>query len=143
MDQTRLSGISTPEGPLTYSYSGSNLVSVADPLNRVTKYDYNTGFNSWLVSSISYPTAAYTNYTYARALVGTEAKTYYVTSQNIYVSSGSMTKSTSFSYLILNGQVQYCNSTVSSNSTNQSSINSVFSSPGKSTEVDQDGGNPR
>ncbi|MGA2876475.1 MAG: hypothetical protein ABSE82_13170, partial [Nitrososphaerales archaeon] len=127
---------STGEGNFQYGYMGNNLVSVTNPVGQVTRYYYTTGYNSWLVSSVAYPTGAYTNYTYSSAPVGTEVRTYYVTSQNIYVSSGLMSKSTSYSYYILSGLVQYCNSTVANGST-QGYINYVFSAPGKSTEVEK------
>jgi hypothetical protein len=80
----QLSTVATWEGNFYYNYSGDNLVSVTDPAGRVTGYNYSTGINDWLVSSISYPTGAHTNYTYNSSSYGVE-KIYYVTSQNIYV----------------------------------------------------------
>ncbi len=64
-------------------------------------------------------------------------KIYYVTSQNIYVQGTTLDKSTSYNYNITNGQVQYCNSTISDGSTTQGYINYVFNSSGKSTEVEK------
>ncbi|HZW55755.1 MAG TPA: hypothetical protein VFF30_05650, partial [Nitrososphaerales archaeon] len=136
---SQLSTIITGEGNFTYAYSGSDLVSVTDPMNHVTKYYYKTGLNSWLVSSITYPTGAYTNYTYAGAPVGTGVMTYYATSQSVYISSGNLDRSTQYNYDITNGQINSCNTTVADGSgTNQSRINYVFSgTSSKQTQVQE------
>ena len=109
----QLATIVTGEGNWTYSYSGSNLVSVTDPLNRTVSYVYNTGINNWLISEVIYPTGGLTSYTYGTNSTGTEALTYFVTLQNINASIASLSRSTSFNYSLLNGQVQWCNATVS------------------------------
>ncbi|MGI0092429.1 MAG: RHS repeat-associated core domain-containing protein [Nitrososphaerales archaeon] len=137
----QLSTVSTGEGNFVYGYSDGNLISVTDPAGLVTKYYYTTGYNSWLVSSIAYPTGAYTNYTYAGASLGVGVNTYYVTLQNIYVAHNDLSRTSSYSYNITNGQVQYCNSSVSNGFGKQGYINYVFSTPGKSTEVEKNAAN--
>ncbi|MDG6906751.1 MAG: RHS repeat-associated core domain-containing protein, partial [Nitrososphaerota archaeon] len=131
----QLTMISTGEGNFIYGYSGSDLVSVTDPAGRVTTYDYNTGINEWLVSSINYPTGAYTDYSYGNSTVGPGIITYYVTSQNVYVSSNTLSKTTSYSYNIQNGVVTLCNSTVSDGFSVQSNTLYNFTNPSKTTRT--------
>ena len=123
----------------SYTYSGSNLATVTDPEGRVTSYSYFTGDNVWLLKQITYPTGAYTTYTYGSAPVGASVTSYYVTSQNVYVSSGNLDKSTQFNYKITDGQVNYCNTTVANGAgTNQSRTNFVFDiALGNSTQVNE------
>jgi RHS repeat-associated protein len=137
----QLMNISTGGLTVKYTYIGSNLATVTDPAGRVTTYDYFIGSNAWLIKQISYPTGAYTTYAYGSATVGTGVSTYYVTSQDIYASSGVLDKSTQFNYKITNGQVNYCNTTIADGTgTNQSRVNYVFSStPSKSTQVNEYG----
>jgi RHS repeat-associated protein len=69
---------------LEYSYDGSGcLVWIEDFLNRRTSYYYNTGYNSWLLSKIEYPTMGYTTYVYNRFSEEYYYK-YYVTDQRVY-----------------------------------------------------------
>ena len=51
-----------------YTYHGSDLSSVTDPLGRVTRYYYVLS-NPWLISEIVYPTGAATYYSYDTGLV--------------------------------------------------------------------------
>src|SRR5207245_9904277 len=102
----------------TYGYSVNNLVSVNDPLTRITTYQYSTGINSWLVSAVLYATGGKTTYRYAYAMVGTEVKTYYVTQRRVFSSSTSKSQIANISYNIVNGNVILSNSTVA-NAINQ------------------------
>src|SRR5256712_6276138 len=109
-----LTTISSGSRTWTYSYSGNDLVSVADPLESITTFQNNTGINSWLVSAVLYPTGGKSTYTYGSAAVGTEnVRTYYVTSRNVYSSPISLSQSSSTSYRILDGNVVWSNTTVS------------------------------
>ena len=69
-----VSSIATGEGTFTYGHSGSNLISVTDPIGRVTRYYYKAGSNSWLLSSLTYATGGYSNYTYGKASGWVECK---------------------------------------------------------------------
>src|SRR5206468_5049580 len=110
----RLSSIGSGGRTWTYSYSGNDLASVADPLGRVTTFQYNTGINSWLISAVLYPTGGKSTYAYGSAAVGTEnVRTYYVTSRNVYYSPTSLSQTSSISYAILNGNVVWSNTTTS------------------------------
>src|SRR3989449_2858412 len=109
-----LSSIGSSSRTWSYSYSGNDLVSVADPLGRVTTFQYNTGINSWLISAVLYPTGGRSMYAYGSAAVGTEnVRTYYVTSRNVYYSPASLSQTSSTSYSILDGNVVWSNTTVS------------------------------
>jgi len=107
-----LASISSGGRSWTLAYSGNNLVSVTDPIGRATTYEYHTG-NPWLVSGVLYPTGGETTYSYGSAPVGTEAKTYYVTSRNVYSSPTQLSQSDSLSYNILNGDAVWSNFTMS------------------------------
>ena len=132
----QLSAIATGEGTFYYNYSGHNLVSVEDPMGRVTRYNYATGINSWLISSITHPTGAYTEYTYSNATVGTDVTSYLVNRQDIYVSANELTKSTAFNYGVVNGLVQYSNVTVSNGNGIQSLTNYDYTHPGEEIETE-------
>src|SRR3989454_4039313 len=108
----QLASISSGGRAWTLAYSGNNLVSVTDPIGRATTYEYHTG-NLWLVSGVLYSTGGKTTYSYGSAPVGTEAKTYYVTSRNVYSSPTQLSQSDSISYNILNGNAVWSNSTMS------------------------------
>ncbi|MGD0476938.1 MAG: hypothetical protein ABSB29_02085 [Nitrososphaerales archaeon] len=97
----------------SYGYSGGDLVTATDPLGRVTTYQYGTGINSWLVSAVLYPTGGKSTYAYGHAPVGTDVKTYYVTSRNLYSSSSSLSLTSNMYYSVLNGNVVWSNSTIS------------------------------
>ncbi|MDG7001115.1 MAG: RHS repeat protein, partial [Nitrososphaerota archaeon] len=131
----QLTMVSTDQGNFLYGYSGSNLVSATDPIGRVTTYHYNTGINDWLVSSVDYPTGAYTDYVYGNATVGPGIITYYVALQNVHVSSNDLSKTTSYSYNVDNGLVTFCNSSISDGSGVQSYTLYNFTNPSKTTKT--------
>ena len=111
----QLTSISSGGRTWTYGYHGKSLVSMTDPLSRVTSYQNSTGINNWLISVILYPTGGKTTYSYGSAPVGTEAKTYYVTSRNIYSSATALSQSSSISYVVLNGNMISSSTTVADN----------------------------
>ncbi len=110
----QLTSISSGGVVWSYSYSGSNLATMTDPMHDVTTYQYSTGINSWLMSSVTFPTGGELAYSYGHAQVGTEAKTYYVTLEDTYSSSSPsvLSQSTSIHYLISNGQISWSNYTL-------------------------------
>jgi RHS repeat-associated protein len=136
---TLVSSISTEEGKFNYTYSGSNLISVSDPLGRTTKFYYKSSSNPWLLTSLTYPTGGYSNYTYGSASAGLSVKTYYVTSQNIYAGLHSLSRSTAFSYFIINGQVQTTNTNISDGSTVRERVNYVFDISNQRTRTEENG----
>jgi len=80
----RLWKISYDSCEIEYSYDGNGcLVWMEDFLNRRTSYYYNTGYNNWLLSKITYPTSGYTTYTYNR-FSDSDYYKYYVTDQRVY-----------------------------------------------------------
>ncbi|MGI0085323.1 MAG: hypothetical protein ACREBQ_09605, partial [Nitrososphaerales archaeon] len=129
----------------TYSYSGRDLVSVTDPLGRVTGYAYNPGggiFGNdahWLLTKITYPTGAISRYTYGSALVGTDATEFYVTLENLNISSTVLSRSSSYNYTIVDGAVTLCNATVSDGTAIRSYDLYNFEIPGISFETLKDG----
>ncbi len=70
---------------VSYTYVGSSLNNTSDPARRITSYAYSALSNNyvapWLLSRITYPTNAYTNYTYRPFALGTQAATYRVFQQ--------------------------------------------------------------
>jgi hypothetical protein len=69
---------------IEYSYDGNGcLVWMEDFLDRRTRYEYNTGYNTWLLSKIEYPTTGYTTYSYSRFSDNNYYK-YHVTNQRVY-----------------------------------------------------------
>jgi RHS repeat-associated protein len=69
---------------IEFSYDGNGCLQwTEDFLNRRTSYEYNTGYNNWLLSKIEYPTTGYTTYTYNR-YTDTDYYKYYVTNQRVY-----------------------------------------------------------
>jgi YD repeat-containing protein len=83
----RLWKISYDSCEIEYSYDADGcLVWMEDFLNRRTSYYYNTGYNNWLLSKITYPTTGYTTYTYNR-FSDSDYYKYYVTDQRVYETS--------------------------------------------------------
>jgi RHS repeat-associated protein len=103
--QGQVSSIGSGGSTWSYYYSGSDLVKVSDPSNRNTTFQYNTGINNWLVSTIIYPTGAKTTYSYFATPVGIDATSYYATRQQVYSSSNTLVRTTNVTYILLNGQV--------------------------------------
>jgi YD repeat-containing protein len=69
---------------IEFSYDGNGCLQwMEDFLNRRTSYEYNTGYNNWLLSKIEYPTTGYTTYHYSR-FTDTDYYKYYVTNQRVY-----------------------------------------------------------
>ncbi|HVP23830.1 MAG TPA: hypothetical protein VMS77_07960, partial [Conexivisphaerales archaeon] len=134
----RLSTLVTPGGNWTYSYSGGDLASVSDPLGRTTSYQYLTGINSWLLSGIVYPAGGKTTYTYDNASVGTEVLTFMVSLQNINVSSSALSRSTQFNYSVSNGQIMWCNTSISDGTGIVSSVLNNFTQS-YSSQAQKDG----
>ncbi len=63
----RLKKITYNGAELEYFYDANGcLISMEDFLDRETSYSYNTGYNVWLLSKITYPTTGYTTYAYSR-----------------------------------------------------------------------------
>ena len=114
----------------TLGYAGSQLTSLADPLSRVTTFQYagTTGANAWLLSTVVWPTGGKVTYTYGSAPVGTEASTYYATSRDVYYDPTHISESQSISYNIVNGQVTWSNSTISDGTTVRSYLDYNFQS---------------
>jgi len=80
----RLWKITYNSAEIEFSYDTNGcLVWVEDFLNRRTSYYYNTGYNNWLLSKITYPTAGYTTYTYSR-FSDSDYHKYHVTHQRMY-----------------------------------------------------------
>ena len=80
----RLWKISYDSCEIEYSYDANGcLVWMEDFLDRRTSYYYNTGYNNWLLSKITYPTSGYTTYTYNR-FSDSDYYKYYVTDQRVY-----------------------------------------------------------
>jgi len=112
-----LASISSGGQTWRYTYSGSDLSSVTDPLGRVTRYYYAL-YNPWLIAEIAYPTGAATYYTYDTGLVAPEVSTFAVLSQYEY-SSGSaqlLVRSNTYLFNMVDGsmvssQVFYANAT--------------------------------
>jgi YD repeat-containing protein len=83
----RLWKISYDSCEIEYSYDANGcLLWMEDFLNRRTSYYYNTGYNNWLLSKITYPTSGYTTYTYNR-FSDSDYYKYYVTDQRVYETS--------------------------------------------------------
>ena len=119
-------------GGRTWSYaysSNGKLNNVTDPIGRLTQYHYWSG-NPWLIQNIIYPTGGKTGYVYGNSPAGINVLTYYATQQNAYAknSSSSLTNSTSFSYRILNGLIQWVNTTTATGSgVEQNNLNFSYS----------------
>jgi RHS repeat-associated protein len=135
-----LKSISSGGRVWSYTYYGNDLSSVTDPVGDVTRYLYGTGINTWLISSVLYPTGGKSTYSYGSGHVGTEVETYYVTSRNIYSSATSLSQSMSISYNITNGVVLWSNATISNGATTQSIQDYNFQvSPGLMRIYDKNG----
>jgi RHS repeat-associated protein len=121
-----------------YSING-RLNNVTDPLGHLTQYHYWAGGstnNSWLLQNIIYPSGGKTGYVYGHANVGIDVVTYYATQQNEYTTTSlsSLTNSTSLSYHIINGLIQWVNTTTATGSgAEQNNLN--FSFTGSSKEA--------
>ncbi len=126
----QLSSIASGTRTWTLGYTGSQLTSLIDPLNRMTTFNYagTTGANAWLLSGALWPTGGKITYTYGSAPVGTEVTTYYATSRNVYYDSTHLSESQSISYSVTNGQVIWSNSTISDGTTTRSYLNYNFQS---------------
>src|SRR2546427_4509786 len=77
---------------VVYKYNGQNLVSVYDPLGRVTSYAYSAvsdpNVAPWLLSRITYPTNWFSSYSYTKFTLGTQATTYRVYLQSVNATAG-------------------------------------------------------
>jgi RHS repeat-associated protein len=81
---------------IEYSYDGNGcLVWMEDFLNRRTSYYYNSGYNNWLLSKVSYPTGGYTTYVYDR-FSDSDYYKYYVEEERVYETN--MVRHYSYSY---------------------------------------------
>lgn len=81
----------------TYGYSNGNLVSVTDPVRRVTQYEYSTPYGNSYLSKITYPTGGYTTYTYS-ATTGTDNPHVRVNQQTVYTKGGTTVRQVTFGY---------------------------------------------
>jgi RHS repeat-associated protein len=83
----RLWKITYNSSEIEFSYDGNGCLQwMEDFLNRRTSYEYNSGYNNWLLSKITYPTTGYTTYAYNRFEDSGYYK-YYVTTQKVYETS--------------------------------------------------------
>ncbi len=98
---SRLSTVNTGGRIWTYGYnSNGNLISVQDPLGRITSYQYTSTYSNSLLTQITYPTGAYTTYTYTQAPIGTETQTYRVQRQTVYLAGGTIVREVNYAYTI-------------------------------------------
>ena len=80
----RLWKISYDSAEIEYSYDENGcLVWMDDFLNRRTNYEYNSGYNNWLLSKIEYIIDGYTTYSYNR-FTDSDYYKYYITDQRVY-----------------------------------------------------------
>jgi RHS repeat-associated protein len=80
----RLWKITYNSSEIEYSYDENGcLVWMDDFLNRRTSYEYDTGYNNWLLSEVEYPTDGYTTFVYNRFTDGDYYK-YYVSDERVY-----------------------------------------------------------
>ena len=80
----RLWKITYNSSEIEFGYDANGcLIWMDDFLNRRTSYVYNTGYNNWLLSKITYVTTGYTTYEYNRFSDSNYYK-YYVTTQKVY-----------------------------------------------------------
>jgi YD repeat-containing protein len=111
---------SISSGGIQYSYgynsTTGNLISVTDPLGRVTHYAYKSGINSWLLTNVTYPTGGQTIFTYGKEAVGTEDWAYFVTLAAVYTSPNILDESNSYSYVASNGIISFTNETTADQS---------------------------
>ena len=111
-----LASITSGSQTWRYTYHGSDLSSVTDPLGRVTRYYYAS--NPWLITEIAYPTGAATYYTYDVGLVAPYVSTYAVYHQYEYSSNNMHVLARNNTYLfnmvdgsMVSSQVVYDNAT--------------------------------
>ncbi len=100
----RLANATYGSQTVRYGYSGSNLVTVTDAANRAMTIRYLAQSN-WLVSGVVYTAGGNSSYTFGSVTFGTDAVNYYVTLQNVF--TGSLVRTSSFSYNITDGEVAY------------------------------------
>jgi hypothetical protein len=74
---------------------------------------YNTGYNNWLLSKITYPTTGYTTYAYDR-FTDTNYYKYYVTDQRVYETN--QVRHTALSYSGSFEEITGCTMTVKNES---------------------------
>lgn len=97
----RLSSLNSGGRVWTFGYNANgNLVSVLDPLGRITSYEYTSAYSNYLLTKMTYPTNAYSAYTYSEGQVGTETKTYRVSQQSTRLGDGTTVRQTSFAYTV-------------------------------------------
>jgi YD repeat-containing protein len=95
----RLATVNSGGRVWTFGYNTiGNLVSVQDPLGRTTSYEYTSSYSGYLLTKITYPTHAYTTYTFSEAQIGTETKSYRVSQQATWLQDGTVVKQVSFAY---------------------------------------------
>jgi RHS repeat-associated protein len=83
----RLWKITYNSAEIEFSYDTNGCLQwMEDFLDRRTSYYYNTGYNHWLLSKITYPTTGYTTYDYDR-FTDSDYYKYYVTDQKVYETS--------------------------------------------------------
>lgn len=96
----RLSAINSGGRIWTYGYNANgNLISVVDPLGRTTSYQYDQA-NAYLLTKITYPTAAYSTYTYQQFPIGTETTSSRVNVQATKLSDGTLVRQTNYVYTV-------------------------------------------
>lgn len=113
--------VSISEGGRTWTlgYTGSQLTSVTDPLDRVTSFQYagTTGADAWLLSAVQWPTGGRVAYVYGSAPVGTEVSTYYATLRDVYYDSTGLSLTQQINPVLVNGQMVWSNNTISDGTT--------------------------
>ena len=99
---------------IEFSYDSNGCLQwMEDFLNRRTSYSYNTGYNNWLLSRITYPTTGYATYAYNRFTNDNYYK-YYVTNQRVYETN--QVRHTTFSYAGSFSEITACTITVKNES---------------------------
>ena len=98
---SRVSSLNAAGRIWTYGYnSNGDLVSVQDPLGRITSYQYTSPYSNYLLTKVTYSTGAYSTYNYTQMVGGTEYQTSRVNQQVVYLQTGSLVRQTSFSYVV-------------------------------------------
>ncbi|MDE1853769.1 MAG: RHS repeat protein [Thaumarchaeota archaeon] len=124
----QLGSIASGSRTWTFGYTGSQLSSMTDPMNRITYFYYagTSGANAWLLNEVLWPTGGKVTYAYGSAPVGTEVSTYYATSRNVYYDPTHLSLTQQINPVLVNGQMLWSNSTISDGTTTRGYLNYNF-----------------
>src|SRR3989475_2671333 len=98
---------------VTYGYLagalGYSLVSVTDPVGRITQYTYANGLSQYILNQVQYATGGRTTYSFGARFVGSDSWEYLVISQAIYAgpNPADLVRSNSFEYRLTYGRVGF------------------------------------